>query len=59
MKNIVTYKVVWACAWCPRETWQPLQQGEQWTHGICPKHLAELKEETRQSKLKETLLTSI
>lgn len=46
--EIVT--LVWACAWCPRNTWQKLKPNEDYTHGICKKHFKKLKYETHNNK---------
>lgn len=49
-------QLVFACAWCPEESWQVLDVGQEYTHGICPVHLRIVM---RSMKEKKTTALSI
>lgn len=42
--------LVFACAWCPKWTLKKLRRNEQYSHGICEKHLSLELEEYKHSK---------
>lgn len=48
--------LIWACAWCPKNTWKPLKKGQNYTHGICPKDKKRVLKEYQNSH-KKYLLT--
>ncbi len=48
-------KLIFACAWCSKDTYPALDDDEEYTHGVCDRHLrfllSSLKE--RKSKMRE------
>jgi hypothetical protein len=32
-------RLIFACAWCPKDTYTLLRKDEEYTHGVCNKHL--------------------
>jgi hypothetical protein len=35
--------LIWVCAWCPKEKYPALLKGEEYTHGMCRKHYAQIR----------------
>jgi hypothetical protein len=45
-------RLVYACAWCPKEENTPLQNGEEYTHGICEPHKQQMLQNRPQLQLR-------